>query len=275
MSNLNPASSLSPLSVGNVVSAGVRIYRSHLKQYFSVALLAYAWLIVPIYGWAKYAAINASISRHAYSELIDQPETLTQVRVATNAKLWRFLVAGILVSLIFLGLYLAFGIVAAILIGFGTAVSVQNPGGYVGMIGLGLILLIVAIVIAIRVYSRLSIVEVPLAIEEGLDASGAIGRSWSLTKDAVGRIQWIILVAFLLTLIVSIPTQIITSLLQLALGVTDDSQGAASAFISLVSFTISILTGALILPFWQVIKAVLYYDLRARREGLGLQLRDR
>jgi hypothetical protein len=30
-----------------------------------------------------------------------------------------------------------------------------------------------------------------------------------------------------------------------------------------------------ILPLWQIIKAVIYYDLRGRREGLGLQLRDR
>jgi hypothetical protein len=32
--------------------------------------------------------------------------------------------------------------------------------------------------------------------------------------------------------------------------------------------------GALIVPFWQTVKAVVYYDLRSRREGLGLQLRD-
>jgi hypothetical protein len=29
-----------------------------------------------------------------------------------------------------------------------------------------------------------------------------------------------------------------------------------------------------VMPFWQSIKAVIYYDLRSRREGLGLQLRD-
>jgi hypothetical protein len=41
-----------------------------------------------------------------------------------------------------------------------------------------------------------------------------------------------------------------------------------------VLFAVSILSGALIMPFWQVIKAVIYYDVRARREGFGLQLRD-
>jgi len=33
--------------------------------------------------------------------------------------------------------------------------------------------------------------------------------------------------------------------------------------------------GALVLPFWQAIKAIIYYDLRSRKEGLGLQMRDR
>jgi hypothetical protein len=38
---------------------------------------------------------------------------------------------------------------------------------------------------------------------------------------------------------------------------------------------IIISSNAAILPFLQTVKAVIYYDLRSRREGLGLQLRDR
>jgi hypothetical protein len=33
-------------------------------------------------------------------------------------------------------------------------------------------------------------------------------------------------------------------------------------------------TGALFAPFWQSIKAVIYYDLLSRKEGLGIELRD-
>ena len=32
--------------------------------------------------------------------------------------------------------------------------------------------------------------------------------------------------------------------------------------------------GALLLPFWQAIKAVIYYDLRVRREGFGIELEE-
>ncbi|MEL7420561.1 MAG: DUF975 domain-containing protein, partial [Cyanobacteria bacterium J06555_3] len=30
---------------------------------------------------------------------------------------------------------------------------------------------------------------------------------------------------------------------------------------------------ALLIPFWQSIRAVIYHDLRVRREGIGLNLR--
>jgi Ca2+/Na+ antiporter len=38
---------------------------------------------------------------------------------------------------------------------------------------------------------------------------------------------------------------------------------------------LALVLGSLIIPFWQSIKAVIYYDLRSRREGMGLELRDR
>jgi hypothetical protein len=42
----------------------------------------------------------------------------------------------------------------------------------------------------------------------------------------------------------------------------------------MVAYILGLVSGALFLPFWQAIKAVIYYDLRSRREGLGLQMRD-
>jgi hypothetical protein len=41
-----------------------------------------------------------------------------------------------------------------------------------------------------------------------------------------------------------------------------------------ITMVISLLGGMFVMPFWQSMKAVLYYDLRSRHEGLGLQLRD-
>jgi hypothetical protein len=42
----------------------------------------------------------------------------------------------------------------------------------------------------------------------------------------------------------------------------------------LISLALSILMGALLIPFWQAIKAVIYYDLRTQKEGIDLEIRD-
>lgn len=44
--NLTPP--MEPLSVGNVVSAGLRIYRDHFKSYFGISLRATLWSFVPL-----------------------------------------------------------------------------------------------------------------------------------------------------------------------------------------------------------------------------------
>jgi hypothetical protein len=37
---------------------------------------------------------------------------------------------------------------------------------------------------------------------------------------------------------------------------------------------VSFVSGSLLVPFWQAIKAVIYYDVRNRKEGLDLKMRD-
>ena len=271
MSNLSPSNPIQPLSVGDVVNAGIRIYRSNLKRYLILVLRAYLWVFVPVYGWAKYAEIVARISRLAYQELINQPETLTEAEQKTLPKLWRFFVAGLLVGLIGFGMYFGFFIGFGILVGLTVLLAQSSPA--FGVIGglLCIVMLVVAIFVFIRVISRLLIYEVALAIEESIDATASLGRSWSLTKGSVGRIQWIAVVAFLMTLVVNLPSQIVAS--ALPTGDTDNPGVAAIAFLILIG--VSLLSSAFITPFWAVIKAVIYYDLRSRKEGLGLELRDR
>ncbi|HEY9299991.1 MAG TPA: hypothetical protein VIQ31_27225, partial [Phormidium sp.] len=46
--NLSSQSPIQPLSIGNVVSTGVRIYRSHLKSYLGLAVQASLWVMLPL-----------------------------------------------------------------------------------------------------------------------------------------------------------------------------------------------------------------------------------
>lgn len=283
MSNLSPEHSFQPLSVGNVVSAGVRLYRSNLKRYLILVLRSYLWSFVPIYGWAKSVEISGRISRLAYQELIDQPETMTEAYQKTDRQVWNFLVAALLMGLINFGLvigfligYLLFSVLTAlVLMGFRAGTTPDAVGVFASiLIGLAfLVFLLVAFLIWLRVFARLFIYEVPLAIEENVDGASTIGRSWTLTKGSVGRIQLVILVAGLITwTILSPATFFLLALIGAGSNATND---AAIGLFVLLFYASLLFGGALLLPFWQAIKAVVYYDLRSRREGLGLELRDR
>jgi membrane-anchored glycerophosphoryl diester phosphodiesterase (GDPDase) len=272
--NLSSSGQTGPLSVGNVVSASLRIYRDHFKSYLGLALVASLWLFVPIYGWAKYSAILGLISRLAFGEVREKPETVSDARGEVNPRMWSFLWAGILTFLIFFGVSLVGGIAMAILAAGAGAIFRQNSP--IVAVLVVVVAVIAFLIIYIRIISRLLIVELPLAIENNIGASSAIGRSWELTKGSVGRIQWIVFVGILVSLPITIVVQILSSILESVLKAV---LGAESGIFLLVYFLMILLlsfgSGAVVTPFWQAMKAIIYYDLRSRKEGLGLQMRKR
>ncbi len=265
------------LSVGNVVSAGLRIYRDNFKLYFSLALQAYLWVLIPIYGWAKFAMISGLISRLAFSQVNERPETETSARNIVNSRLWSFFITGLLVGLILFGVMLGWiifgtGILAVVGILFGQS---QNESVFI-VIGLLLIITIFGFMYYfVWFYSRLAIAELPVAIEENDSPTRAISRSWSLTKGNVWRLQLIFFVAFLIIFPISIVIQIAQGIFQILFAFFIPPESSLGTFIFvLFNVALSFASGALIVPFWQSIKAVLYYDLRARREGMNLQMRN-
>lgn len=264
-------SSIRPLSVGNVVSTGLVLYRSHLKSYFKLAIAAYLWIFIPIYGWAKYCAIHGLLSRLVFAELIDKPETVSMARSRIDPRLWSFLGVGFGVGLRLFGLYIGLYLMLILVIGVSVGVLGQISGSIAGILAAFLVL-IVGIIAIIRFYSGWFVAEVPLAVEEEISGGGqSISRSWQLSKEDVGRIQYIIVVAFLVTL----PLQIVTGYIP-SIFLSRFEPGSSSYWIVYaISLVFSFLGGAMVMPFWQAIKAVIYYDLRSRREGLDLQLRDR
>lgn len=271
--NKSSAIQTGPLSVGNVVSAGLRIYRDHFKSYFGLAFVGYLWLLVPIYGWAKFSAIAGLISRLAYGEVRENPETVSDVRREVNPRMWSFFGAGILTFLIFMGVSLVGSIAIGIVAGVAGVIFGQN--GAVISVLLTIVAVIAFIIIYIRIVSRLLIVELPLAIENNLTASSAIGRSWELTQGSVGRIQWIVFVAFLISLPLGIVVNILSLIVQSILtGILGRDSSLFFLVYYILILPLSFANGAALLPFWQAIKAVIYYDLRSRKEGLGLEMRD-
>lgn len=270
-----------PLSVGNIVSAGLRLYRDRFQSYFNLALIGYLWMLIPIYGWAKLAAITGLISRLAFSEINEHPETVKEARDRVYPKMWSFLWAGCLLFFIYVGatiglfiFYIVVGAIVALIVGVLAQTSEIVAGILSFLVGASAI--IASIFAFIWLLSRLFIVELPLAMEDNVTADLAIGRSWQLTKGFVLRLQGIVFVAFLITLPISIVVQIASSIVQLVLPTLFPPDSALFQLLYLVLVLgMSIASGALVLPFWQTIKAVIYYDLRSRREGLGLKFKQR
>ncbi|MBW4449913.1 MAG: DUF975 domain-containing protein [Spirirestis rafaelensis WJT71-NPBG6] len=277
--NLGSPSPIQPLSLGNVVSAGMRLYRSHLKSYLKLAFNAYAWIFVPIYGWAKCGAILALISRLAFGELVEQPESIEQGRRIVNSRMWQFFIMGLLMFAINIGLLIPFsifiGIVTFFLAGSIAAGVTLSPTIILAVSLLTLILILVFFVAFLWVQARFFVVEVPLAIEDNVDGTSTIGRSWELTKGHTWRIVAILFVGYLITIPIQIPFTIVSTIIQAALASLAQENSGYAVLSQLLSLIIGLISAALIVPFWQSIKAVVYYDLRSRREGMGLKLRDR
>ncbi|MCC5614150.1 hypothetical protein LC605_03465 [Nostoc sp. CHAB 5836] len=271
--NFGSSGQIQPLSIGNVVSAAVRLYRSHLKTYLNLAAIAHLWILVPIYGWAKYAAISGLISRLAFGELIYQPEGVKTARSHVNPRLWSFLRVGFQVGISMFLVYLGLAIVGGLLAGLiGVALGgILGASGIIVATTLAIILTAAIILLGLTwFYSRWIVAEVPLAVEESINGGESVARSWELTKGSVFRIQGVVLVAFIVTLPLVFVLNYIPSIFLIRL----ESGSAIYSIVYFISWVGSLIGGILIMPFWQAIKAVLYLDLRSRREGLGLQLRE-
>jgi hypothetical protein len=310
------------LSVGNVVTAGVTLLKSNFGDFFLLMLRSIGWLAVGILAvipaaivgallsqvnqalgvlvallvWlgaflfcvGKYMANRAMISRLAYQQLIDRPETLRDVSQILGNSHWRFLGLAL-----WLGL---FGIVAFILaylvllVGiFMGAFAIGQVGGFVG--GLLAVLLFLAglagfIYILLRFLAAVFIAELPVAVEGNSSGLEGISRSSQLTAPYVGRVMLILFVAFLITLpltmLANSPTALIYADLfsEIQKGMTDPTaissmaNSGKYAFLNILSLVLSLLLELFLVPFYQSIKSVLYFDLRSRREGNDLRMRS-
>ncbi|MBD2447157.1 hypothetical protein H6G76_08260 [Nostoc sp. FACHB-152] len=271
--NIGSPSPMQPLRVGNVVSAAVLLYRSHLKTYFKQAVIAHLWVLIPIYGWAKYAAISGLISRLAFGELIYQPESVADASRHINPRLWSFFRVAFQVGLSILGVYILLAIAGgfiSFLVGLIFVFALGTNAAVVAPVVIALIMGSLLLLGLTWFYARWVIAEVPLAVEENINGGESVARSWELTKASAWRIQGVVLVAFLVTipivgLLNYVPSFYLASL---------EPGSAIYWTVYFISIITSLIGGVLVMPFWQALKAVLYLDLRSRREGMGLQLRE-
>ncbi|MFP4008727.1 MAG: hypothetical protein ACLFV6_12085 [Spirulinaceae cyanobacterium] len=155
----------------------------------------------------------------------------------------------------------------------------QDPTFIVAMVLLGILFYIIAILIflggVLWFYSRLFLLEVPIAVNSNINALKALGISWKLTQNNIRFVVRIISIAILVNLPLWTIVQGTSALIQplIMTWITPDYT-LLFVFSYLISFIVGIIGNIVLLPFWQTLKAVTYYDLRSRKEGIGLQLRE-
>ncbi|MFB2933711.1 hypothetical protein ACE1B6_00375 [Aerosakkonemataceae cyanobacterium BLCC-F154] len=270
------------LNPGNVVTSGLKIYRSRFKTYFLISLLAHFWLIIPLLGWAIFFANSALISRLVFQEISGKPELWRSAQKQVNRKLLGFLLSAFAV---FVAVYISFNILFIVLVVVGIKLSqflyssiytevpkssLMQSFAFLSYLLVVIFLVVTFIAAVISVYSQFFIAEVILAVEDKANMWNALKKSNKLTSSYGFRPQLIITITSLVCFPILFLNQIALGLLNFGFTyfkLTD------SQLLTILTIGLLVLINILILPFWQAIKAVVYYDIQNRREGLSLLIR--
>lgn len=269
-----------------IAGVALAIFFLAVRNYYALlGLLIPAWMVLALFCVMRFLATAAALSRLTFAELTSEPESVDMAQRFVRSRQWNFLGNYLLMLLIFMGITTAayFAAVIAILVvvgltgGFAWLTNPNSPFENpvpVLIAALLVVLIILAVVVGfIWFASRFSLAEVPLAIETNTTATESIGRSWDLTTGAAVRIGLVFTAAFLVTLPLQVVVQVASIASQGAISVVNrDGNPALASLWVLASWTIGLAVGLILMPLWQGIKGVMYYDLRNRREGLGLTL---
>jgi len=167
------------------------------------------------------------------------------------------LAAGLLAALALLGVVVGATLLAVAVLG-----ALPAPDGGTGGLGpfLAIVVAVSAVIVAVVVIVRLAFPAAVLAGEGG-GALGALRRSWHLTGDNAWRaFAALATVAIVLTVVGS-------TLLQLLASIVTDGLAASAGLADISDAVLSALVSTLLAPVGGVVLAVLYLDLRVRRDG--------
>ena len=223
------------------------------------------WVMLIGFSMAKSFALGTAIGKVAFARLTHAPLSMAQARWFTTRRKGGFLLINLVPRLCIV-------LTSYILLSLAELVFAEpfEPGFEV--IALGIIPLILLGVAFLWLMARLALADLPLAPQKKCSAIASFETAWQLTKGQAKRIlwatAWLGLVIFLpLLFIRSVTFQISDSLL-LLLPDADSTLNLALHIALLHSHWIVI--GILGIPFWQVLRALIYYDLWGQSQARPL-----
>ena len=302
------------LKISSTVKTAFCVYRDRFREYYRIAFTNSFWIFVPVYGWAKYAAMMGLLARLAYGEVAGNPETIIEAKRHIKPKKWYFFGAGLMETYIFYIkiLLVVISLRITILIIFST-----DNFSFIFNSLFWLIVVIISFYYYYWVMCHLFLYELPLAIDNNTNTTESRKIGWQLVKSSVLKLQIIIFSFSCLFVCSSFLTRIanniinrnfsfssITNLLEFSylniLAFFSETLFFCGAlFIPALSSAISILlkaifsyfsssnlnpllvvsqsiiliilqisVGALFIPLWQSLKAVVYYHLNSSLENI-------
>jgi uncharacterized RDD family membrane protein YckC len=292
----------SALTAGNIVTVALQVFRGKSDDYLTSSLQSYLWFFLcflgacvlsgvgylfgqtlgltdvallifaglfalPLlaYGRGRKTATGGLLVRLIFNQLINRTESKENLQQQIFRKTWTYLRAELLFWLILIGLYLGFVFILGLFAGL--FFSSLRPGGLIDffiqegdfsgstvLTWIAIIALILLCYLGIILFfsyfvARLWLFDAVIALEE-VTAIQAIRRSWQLTRTQ-GRQA---LAVALITGSMLVPPLIL------------------SGFLSIFGFLSVLFLIVLAFPLYQSVKAVNYYDLRSRNEGLTFDL---
>ena len=194
---------MTQLKVRNTIKTAGNIYRDRFKEFYLIALINSFWIFVPVYGWAKYAAMMGLLARLAYGEVIGNPETIVEARRHIKPKTWLFFNAGLMADLVFLLKTLRMLMVLIVLPQVAIKYNIVNISPYLNAISLLLLYCSVSYYYPYWLTSHLFLYELPLATRQNISVVLSINIGWQLAEQK-STFKLVVIVLYS-TLLVSLP----------------------------------------------------------------------
>lgn len=253
---------LRPLSVGEILDAGFRLFRHRFGTLVGCIMVP----IVPIYILGTI--IVGSTDPTAFD--VNAPVNNDGDAVAGRAidQLLSSVAAALAVAACFKAISAAYLGERA-----GVGDSLRYAAGrflplivaYVVMVIILIPAFIALIIPGIWLAVRLSM-AFPAVVCEKAGPLKAIGRSWNLTRDNWWRVFGTLVVVFLLLFVITLALGGVLGAVLLS------SDSMSEVAFAVLTTLIGLLIAAITYPLWAAVVTVMYYDLRVRNEGFDLQL---
>ena len=259
-------------TVSNTITVAIAIYKDNLRKFFKLSLIAHLWLMVPIYGWARYFAIAAWMSKLSLDRILDKQDDLEKQKYFTIRSLFLFFITALINVFIVLFTWFAimvfFGFVVAILEEIPNTTTISNffktfeqQEGIATLITRWSFILLLFL-ISIFIHSTFFVSDLCLTTKSGNRSFGLISKSHAKTKRYRMKTFAIILTSFIISFTLSVAVYIFYACVSHLLIQLNFNNYRFFDYVIIATWLFTcFLAHAVALPFWQSLKATTFYQI--------------